>query len=80
MFYSKKPIYFNRTTLERRTHNSNTANDITDLNINERIIKFQDQLKNEFVYRVPLRYFTDLGKINFPLKIDFRINVTSKQT
>ena len=73
MFYSKKPIYFNRTTLERRTHNSNTANDITDLNINERIIKFQGQLKNEFVYRVPLRYFTDLGKINFPLKIDFRI-------
>ena len=73
MFYTKKSIYFNRATLERRTHNSNTANDITDLNINERVIKFQDQLKNEFVYRVPLRYFTDLGKINFPLKIDFRI-------
>ena len=35
MLYSKKPIYFNRTTLERRTRNSNTANDITDLNINE---------------------------------------------
>ena len=73
MLYSKKPIYFNRTTLERRTHNNNTANDITDLNINERITKFQDQLKNEFVYRIPLRYFTDLGKTNFPLKIDFRI-------
>ena len=73
MLYSKKPIYFNRTTLERRTHSSNTANDITDLNINERIRKFQDQLKNEFVYRISLRYFTDLGKINFPLKIDFGI-------
>ena len=24
------------------------------------------------VYRIPLRYFTDLGKIKFPLKIDFR--------
>ena len=22
---------------------------------------------------VPLRYFTDIGKINFPLKIDFKI-------
>ena len=73
MLYSKKPIYFNKTTLDRRPHNSSSANDITDLNINERITKFQDQLKNEFVYRVPLRYFTDLGKINFPLKIDFRI-------
>ena len=73
MLYSKKPIYFNRTTLERRTHSSNTANDITDLNINERIRKFQDQLKNEFVYRISLRYFTDLGKINFSLKIDFGI-------
>ena len=49
------------------------ANDTTDLNINERITKFQNQLKNKFVYRTPLRYFTDIGKINFPLKIDFRI-------
>ena len=73
MLYSKQPIYFNRTTLKRRTFNSATANDITNLNINERIAKFQNQLKNEFVYRIPLRYFTDIGKINFPLKIDFRI-------
>ena len=73
MLYSKKPIYFNKTTLERRPHNSSLANDTTDLNINERITKFQDQLKNEFVYRIPLHYFTDLEKINFPLKIDFRI-------
>ena len=73
MFYSKQPVYFNRSTLEQRGFKSTTANDIIDLNINERITKFQNQLKNEFVYRVPLRYFTDIGKINFPLKIDFRI-------
>ena len=30
-------------------------------------------MKNEHVYRIPLKYFKDLGKINFPLKIDFRI-------
>ena len=35
--------------------------------------KFQDQLKNEYVYRVPLKYFSDIGNINFPVKIDFRI-------
>ena len=66
-------VYYNKTTMDRRTRNSNTANDITDLNINERLQKFNNQLKNEYVYRIPLRYFTDLGKLNFPLKIDFRI-------
>ena len=75
MLYSKKPIYFNKATLDRRPHNSSLAHNITDLNINKRITKFQDQLENEFVYKIPLRYFNDLRKINF-LKID----VTSKQT
>ena len=36
---------------------------------------FQSQLKNEFVYRIPLRYFSDIGKINFPTKIDYRIKM-----
>ena len=66
-------VYFNKRTIDKRIHNSNTANNITDLNSNETITKFKNQLKNEFFYRVPLRYFTDIGKINFPLKTDFRI-------
>lgn len=49
------------------------ANDITDLQTNDRITKFQDQLKNEYVYRITLRYATVLGKIKFPLKVDSRI-------
>ena len=32
-------------------------------------------VKNVHVYRIPLRYFTDLGKINFPTKIDYRIKL-----
>ena len=59
--------------IDRRTDSSTTLNNITDLNINKRITKFQNQLKNEFVSRIRLRYFTDLGKINFPFKIDSRI-------
>ena len=43
------------------------------LNINERISNFSDQLKNKHVYRIPLRYFTYLGKINFSLNINFKI-------
>ena len=32
-------------------------------------------LKKEFIYRIPLRFFSDIGKINFPTKIDFRIKL-----
>ena len=73
LLYDNTAVYYNKTTIDRRTHKSNTANDITDLNINERLQKFKNQLKNEYVNRVLLRYFTDLGKINFTQKIDFRI-------
>ena len=73
MLYSKKTIYFNKITLDKRPHDSSLANDITDLDINDRVTQFQDQLKIKFVYRIPLCYFTYLGKINFLLKIDFSI-------
>ena len=36
---------------------------------------FKNQLKNEFLYRIPLRYFSDIGKINFPTKVDYRIKL-----
>ena len=36
---------------------------------------FQNQFKKEFFYRIPLRYFSDIGKINFPTKIDYRIKL-----
>ena len=32
-------------------------------------------MEDEFVYRIPLRYFSDIGKINFPTKIDYRIKL-----
>ena len=48
---------------------------VTDLNIQERITKFHDILSDEHVYRVPLKYFTDIGKINFPVKIDFKFKL-----
>ena len=83
-------MYFADVLYERRNHNSsgvtltglNAAVQITarkahakDLNIDDRILLFQEQLKNEYVYRIPLRYFSDIGKINFPTKIDYRIKL-----
>ena len=80
MLNCKQAVCLNSTSLDSRVHNGAAsatnaakANNAKDLNINERINKFHDQLEDEYVYRIPLRYFTGLGKINFPVKIDFRI-------
>ena len=85
LLYDKKEVYFAQTTYDRRNYNATnadvrglSANDALikkqahakDLNIDKRIALFQNQLKNESVYRVPLRYLCDIGKINFPTKID----------
>ena len=56
MLNGEQAVYFNKTTIYRRIHNSNTANDITYLNINKWITKLKNQLKNEFAYRVPIFY------------------------
>ena len=71
--YSNKTVSYNKSTIDRRTYNSTAPVDITDDNLEDRIDEFQDQLKNEYVYSIPLRYFTGIGKINLSLKIDFKI-------
>ena len=88
--YSKKPVYFDSTSYDRRNFNSKdlvttglNAAQITekkkqhanDLNIDDRITLFQDQIADEYVFRIPLRYLSDIGKINFPTKIDYRIKL-----
>ena len=71
--YNKKKVAYKKLTIDRRTYNSTTPADITDNNLDDRLDKFKDELKNEYDYRIPLRYFCDIGKINFQLKIDFKI-------
>ena len=86
--YNKTPVYYADTGIDRRNHNANgvvvtgltntaaaskKAAYAKDLNIDQRIAKFKEQLKNKFLYRIPLRYFCDIGKINFPTKIGYRI-------
>ena len=88
--FSRKPVYFADASYERRNHNAsgvtltglNAADQTSarqahakDLNIDDRISLFQKQLQNEFIYRISLRYFSDVGKINFPTKIDYRIKL-----
>ena len=64
--YSKKNVTYNKATIDRRTYNSTTPADKTDNNLDDRLGKFKDQLKNEYVYRIPLRYFCDISKENSP--------------
>ena len=71
--YSKKSVYYGNTAFERRNFNSKditttglTTAQVTekkkqhvkDLNIDERIDIFHDQLADEFVYRIPLNHST----------------------
>lgn len=61
---------YNKTTTDRRTHSSNTPANINDNDIYDKIDKFQDQLKKECVYRIPVRYFSDTDKKKVRLKIN----------
>ena len=57
------------------TQTAEKRKNVTDLIIQERITNFHDMLSDEHVYRVPLKYYTDIGKINFPGKIVFRFKL-----
>ena len=75
LLYDKQPAYYADTSYDRINHNANGV-DLTglnaatqaakkaaqakDLNIDKRIANFQNLLKNECIYRVPLRYFLTL--------------------
>ena len=48
----------------------------SDENVRDREAKFRSQLRDKYVYRIPLKYICDIGKINFPTKIDMKIRLT----
>ena len=87
LLYSKEKVYYASSGYNRRNFNGSVptgtaalttakkASQAKDINIDKRIELFGDQLESEFIYRVPLRYFSDIGKINFPTKIDYRIKL-----
>ena len=84
--HRKSPVYYTDVNIDRRNHSGDglattglteaqiitlKKNYAKDLNIDDRITKFENILKTEHVYRIPLLYFTDPGKISFPTKIDY---------
>ena len=49
---------------DRRSNNSAKAGDRTDANIGSRIKEFHDLLSQKNYYRIPLKFFTNLGLVN----------------
>ena len=45
----------------------------TDDNLEDREDKFANQFDSKCMYMIPLTYLCNLGKINFPTKIDLKI-------
>ena len=72
LLYSKKAIHLTGG----RDHNDDDLNDRTDNNIKDRFKLFHDQLDNNTYYRIPIKYFTELGAQNSAHNINTKITFT----
>ena len=83
LLYSKEKVVI-PYNLDRRFHgmvkdaNNRVIHNVvrSDGNFRDREAKFRNQLKDEHVYRILLKYICDIGKINFPTKIEMKIRLT----
>ena len=73
--FSKKVVIY-PVNCNRRSHNNDDATKRTDDNIEDSEDNFAVQIDSKYVYRIPLKYFCDLGKINFPTRIDLKNRCT----
>ena len=58
---------------DRREKNSATADNSTDANLTQRITTFSTQAGDDYIYRIPLRFLSDVTKSNQIIKIDLKI-------
>ena len=58
---------------DRREKNSATADNSTDANLTQRITTFSTQTRDDYIYRIPLRFLSDVTKSNQIIKIDLKI-------
>ena len=75
LLFSKKVVVYPPSS-NRRSHNNDDATKRTDDNSEDQKDKFAVQIDSKYVYSIPLKYFYDLGNINFPTKIDLKIPCT----
>ena len=58
---------------DRRLSNTDTAADITDANLRERVTDFHGLLRKIYILQNSIRFFVSLVLVNFPHKIDTRV-------
>ena len=61
---------------DRGSNTSAKAADRTDVNLGSGQTKFSSLISQKLHYRIPLKYFADLGLVNFPEKNDTRFIFT----
>ena len=78
LLYSKKKVKLPAGEDKRDTHTAagEDADNRTDDNIDERIQKFQNRLKNIYWYRVLLKYIVDISPVNTPIKFNTKWRIT----
>ena len=81
LLYSRKKVKLpaGKERRDEHTANAENANNRTDDNIDERIQKFQNQLKTDYFYRIPLKYICNLGKVNQPIRFNTKWRITFEQ-
>ena len=81
LLYSRKKVKLPAGEERRDEHTANAenANNRIDDNIDERIQKFQNQLKTDYFYRIPLKYICNLGKVNQPIRFNTKWRITFEQ-
>ena len=78
----KERLVYNKETViipggrDRRSTTSQTPEDRTDKNLGSRITNFHDLIGQKLYYRISLKYFVDLGLVNFPEKTDTKFIFT----
>ena len=75
LLYNKEGVFL-PADRDRRLSDTNTDADRTDKNLGSRITDFRDQLGKNFFYRIPLKFFTDLGLVNFTHSSDTKFIFT----
>ena len=79
IYFIVKKVRFYGNNNKRRVYYTTTYATVpnrTDENLTDRITKFQNQLRNEYVYRISLKYLCDLGLDNQCYKFNIKYVLT----
>ena len=75
MLYCNKPVYLTGDNTRRPNNDATDANR-TDPNLTYRLKELKAHLFKRWVYKIPLLYLCDLGKVNFAISTDTKIVLT----